>query len=254
MLTSFLELSFFMFVVFYWAYSTLSPLNIGVRHILPTIPLMYILATVAWRKFVHKSDQSDHSPVHPQTRSISFVAIFEKVSSTFRKAFSIAWKVSLLVILLLWSVDEALAVAPHFLSYYNELGGGTANGYKFIDDSNYDWGQDLLALRDTLNAHPEIDKIAVDYFGGGNARHYLGDREIDWNSPKGDPRAQGIHWFAISANIIEEATQPTVPGYYRRPEDRYSWLTSWRTPEPGMGGIPKPDLRVGTSIFIYHMP
>ena len=104
-----------------------------------------------------------------------------------------------------------------------------------------------------VNAHPEADKIAVDYFGGGNPKYYLGDKEVDWGSSKGNPADQGIHWLAVSINQLQSATEPLAPGGNRNLADSYSWLTTLRPPAPGMGNVPEPDFRAGTSIFIYHL-
>ena len=114
-------------------------------------------------------------------------------------------------VLLLWLFCETLFAAPYFLSYFNEFGGGIWNGYHYVTDSNYDWGQDLLRLQAWVNAHPEVDKIAVDYFGGGNPKYYLGAKEVDWSSSKGNPADQGIHWLAVSVNTLEVAIQPLAP-------------------------------------------
>ncbi|HEY5220749.1 MAG TPA: glycosyltransferase family 39 protein, partial [Candidatus Paceibacterota bacterium] len=46
------EFSLASFIVLYWGYSMHSPLNIGIRHILPTIPLIFILAAVAWKQWI----------------------------------------------------------------------------------------------------------------------------------------------------------------------------------------------------------
>jgi hypothetical protein len=150
------------------------------------------------------------------------------------------------------------------------------NGYHWVTDSNYDWGQDLLRLQTFVNQHPEIDRIAVDYFGGGSPEYYLSTpdaagKEVDWNSSKGNPAAPSnpaaypgqIHWLAVSVNTLEGAIQPLGPGQTRNPQDEYSWLTAIRPPQPsasagatadkGMGNVPTPDYRVGTSIFVYHL-
>ena len=103
-----------------------------------------------------------------------------------------------------------------------------------------------------VNAHPS-DKIAVDYFGGGNPQYYLGTKEVDWSSSKGNPADQGVHWLAISINTLEIATQPLAPGQMRNASDSYSWLTSLRAAAAGMGNVPPPDFRIGTSIFVYHL-
>ena len=50
--TNFAEFSIASFVVLYWAYSMHSPLNIGIRHLMPTFPLIFILAGGVWKKWI----------------------------------------------------------------------------------------------------------------------------------------------------------------------------------------------------------
>jgi 4-amino-4-deoxy-L-arabinose transferase-like glycosyltransferase len=220
----FAEFSMASFIVLYWGYSMRSPLNIGIRHILPTLPLIYILAAVVLKKWLSRS------------------------------LWGPTLKYLLILALLIWLVIETLVTAPYFLSYFNEFAGGTWNGYRYVTDSNYDWGQDLLRLQSFVDVHPEIDKIAVNYFGGGDPHYYLGNKEIDWSSAQGNPAAEGIHWVAISVNQLQGGIEPLVPGESRNASDTYAWLTSIRPPESGMGNVPEPDYRVGTSIFVYHLP
>jgi hypothetical protein len=42
-----------------------------------------------------------------------------------------------------------------------------------------DWGQDLKRLKDYVNDNPEINHIAIDYFGGGVPAYYFCDRKRD---------------------------------------------------------------------------
>lgn len=174
-------------------------------------------------------------------------------------------KYILLIALLVWLLLETLFAAPYFLSYFNEVGGGVWNGYHYVTDSNYDWGQDLLRLQNWVNTSSVIgpdDKIAVDYFGGGNPSYYLGAREVNWSSAQGNPADQGIHWLAVSVNSLQGAIQPLGPDESptsRDASDTYSWLTAIRSSTSGswpvgmMGAVPTPDYRIGTSIFIYHL-
>ena len=243
------EFSMASFIVLYWGYSMHAPLNIGIRHVLPTIPLIYILAAGVWKRWILHFDFA-------QCEKFNFGSGTSMTSVAAAAARSIATSIAkyiLLIALLIWLALETLFVAPYFLSYFNELGGGTQNGYHWVTDSNYDWGQDLLRLQTFVNQHPEIDKIGVDYFGGGNPKYYLGNKEVNWSSSQGDPSIQGIHWLAVSVNTLEGATQPLGPGQTRNASDTYSWLTALRPPQLGMGGVPPPDYRVGTSIFVYHL-
>ncbi len=210
----FAEFSMLSFVIFYWLYSIKSPLNIGVRHILPTMPFIYILAASAIKKFQ------------------SF-----KVSKF------------LLAALLLWFALETLFAAPYYLSYFNQFSGGIKNGFKNAVDSNYDWGQDLKRLKKFVDNPPageKIDKIAIDYFGGGNPKYYLGDKVEYWQSSRDNPIYENIKWLAISVNTLQNATGKLHPGQQRNPEDEYQWLQKIKKPY-------KPDYRVGTSIFIYKL-
>jgi hypothetical protein len=44
--------------------------------------------------------------------------------------------------------------APHFLSYFNETIGGGHNGWKHLDNSNVDWGHDLLYVKKWIDRNP----------------------------------------------------------------------------------------------------
>jgi hypothetical protein len=251
------------FIVLYWGYSMHSPLNIGIRHIIPTLPFIYILAAGIWKKWIgsYKLNISNTTYISNQTYKTYLANMTNTLSS-----FAAALKYLLLILLVIWLAFETFFTAPYFLSYFNEFAGGTMNGYHYVTDSNYDWGQDLLRLQSWVNAHPEVDKIAVDYFGGGNPKYYLGNKEVDWNSAMGNPADNStnrtyesngtypdIHWLAVSVNSLEGAIQPLGPGQTRNASDTYSWLTELRPPQPGMGIVPPPDYRIGTSIFVYHL-
>jgi hypothetical protein len=217
---------------------------------MPTIPLIFILAAVVWKKWVMRlSFGSFNMPLMDSARAMA-----RSTAAAFAKYI-------FLILLLCWLLLETLFAAPYFLSYFNEFGGGVWGGYHFVTDSNYDWGQDLLRLQSFVNAHPEINKIAVDYFGGGDPQYYLGAKEVNWSPSMGNPADHGIHWLAVSVNQLELATQPLAPGQTRNASDTYSWLTALRPPVDAtgtwlggsMGNVPTPDYRAGTSIFIYHL-
>jgi hypothetical protein len=66
--------------------------------------------------------------------------------------------------LLLGSLCSTVLSAPRFLSYFNAFIGGPSGGYKYLSDSNIDWGQDLRDLRSTM-ADLKIDQVYLSYFG-----------------------------------------------------------------------------------------
>jgi len=238
--TNFAEFSMASFVVFYWIYSIKSPLNIGVRHILPTLPFIYILSISSIKKWAINKGSYGNS---------NFIKSF--FSSTARNVFQ-AGKVFLIIAVLAWLFIETASASPYFLSYYNTLAGGTREGYKIATDSNYDWGQDLKRLEEFVEKN-NIKKIAVDYFGGDSLTYRLGEKFAPWWSARNDPREEGIEWLAVSVNTLNQATAKPHQGFERKQEDEYLWLKSARSLPLLLSEPPKPDFIAGTSIFIYHL-
>lgn len=214
------EFAMILLIVIYMAYSINGKLNIGVRHLLPILPGIYILTVSGLKKWFNNAG-------------------YQKVKLTFIGA------------MLLWAGAEVGLAYPYYLSYFNEAFGGTNGGWQYVTDSNYDWGQDLKRLGTFVKNSPageNIDKIAVKYFGAGDLNAYVGPAAIQWESRNGDPREHDIHWFAVSINELQNGTKPWLDSNDpRNDDDRYLWLQ-------GMVDINKPYARAGTSIFIYKLP
>ncbi len=222
----FIETSSLIFILFYWTFSIASPLNIGVRHVLPTFPFIYIMVSRYITLWLRSHESAD-----PKTWFLWLKNIYQLYIASVPKYL-------LVLFLLLWLILDTVTVFPHFMPYYNELAGGTRNGWKIAVDSNYDWGQDLKRLAKYVEKN-KIEKIAVDYFGGGNPKYYLGDKYEQWWSSRGP--ASG--WFAISATFRQGAFGKTAPGFIRKPEDSYEWLKQY-----------PPVAQIGYSIFLYKLP
>lgn len=223
----FTETTMILFIAFYWFMSVRGNLNIGIRHLLPVLPLTYVLVAgkiSEWMK-----------PKTDENISSWFFAFAVMLKNYLKRTFRSA----LVGILLLWLALEIIFVFPHYLSYYNEFAGGTENGYKYVVDSNYDWGQDLKRLADYVEER-KIKKIGIDYFGGGSPKYYLGEKFVPWWSGRGEPPAQT--WLAVSASFLQSAFGETTKGFIRKPEDSYEWLKKY-----------EPIDRVGYSIFIYYI-
>lgn len=118
----------------YWLTSLTSNLNIGHRHILPTYPVLFILAGWAGRWL---------------SRSTPLAAV---------TALALGG----------WHIRESLAVRPHYLAYFNQIVGGPANGWRHLADSSLDWGQDLPGLKQWLDAHAQGERVFLAYFGTGS--------------------------------------------------------------------------------------
>jgi hypothetical protein len=252
--TNFTEFALLVFIGIYWVASMKSPLNIGVRHILPTLPLFYILATGGLKVWL-----STHRRTAALEAAGGTPSVLDRFSAMVRDIGAGSLKFVIIGALLVWYAGETVASAPYFLSYFNQAAGGTANGYRYAVDSNYDWGQDLTrfaAWAEEMRKDPsnKMDRIAVDYFGGGNPGYLLGKDLIEnWWAGRGNPADVGIHWLAVSVNNLQGGLGPTVRGFDRNPADAYAWLADIRENEGGFGGVPRPDYRVGTSILIYKL-
>jgi hypothetical protein len=155
------------FIGVYFLQSITGNLNIGIRHILPTLPFIYFLVA---RQIIR-----------------------------WQRGFTLK-RYSVVGALLLWLFLSTLVIFPYYLSYYNALVGGTKNGYKIATDSNYDWGQDLKRLVKFVDEN-NIPKIKLDYFGGGNPQYYLKNKFEPWWSARGEPPVGS--WLAVSANTFQ---------------------------------------------------
>lgn len=220
------EFSSLVFIAVYWAFSVSSPLNIGVRHVLPTFPFIYLLVSRQIADGFIRNRQDD-----PRDWGAWVRGIYETYIASIPRYLVVA-------ALFVWLAAEAVTAFPSFLSYYNQLAGGTARGWRIAVDSNYDWGQDLKRLARFAD-EKGIEKIALDYFGGGSPAYYLGEKFVQWQSARGPTHG----WFAVSASARQGAFGATAPGFYRPPEDSYEWLKPYQ-----------PVAHIGNSIFVYTLP
>jgi len=195
----------------YFAASMLSALNIGYRHLLPILPFLYLLIAGGLARLWAAR----------QRRVLRAVAALGIVG------------------LLL----AALAIHPHYLSFFNLLAGGPANGYRVLVDSNVDWGQDLLRLRAWM-AEQGVETINLSWFGSADPAYY----GIDYAPLPGLPRHFDLWW-----DVPFDPAQPP-PGVYaisasnlwELPLQEEKYVFPWfRAREP--------DDRVGYSILIYEV-
>lgn len=218
------------FIALYVFISVTGNLNIGFRHLFPIMPFLYVLVGKTVFDFARR--QGFHG--ERATRSaIAFLAF--------------------------WIATIPVLSFPSYLSYFNEAAGGPKEGYRYVTDSNYDWGQDLKRLRDFVEefdackagtafpgtcekyrgilSYPPIDTLRMAYFGGADPEYYLGDRFVEWYADWG--RRPG--WHAISINAWQESL------YRDNPEGKetYRWIIDGRYPLVW---------RAGDSILVYYVP
>lgn len=191
------------FPLVYLASTPFSTVNIGYRHLLPVLPFLFILAG--------------------RTARSTEYAI--------RSTYSV-----LRMALLAWLALGTLRIAPNYLAFFNELAGGPAGGYRYLVDSNLDWGQNLWQLRDWMRengvgrvfyahyspARPEVYGVSVDFLPP--------DRRAVPFTPL-DP-APGV--YAIGATVLQGVYTPDV--------NTYAWFRAR-----------EPLARLGYALFLYRV-
>ena len=145
-----------------------------------------------------------------------------------------------MLIVLVWYGFNTVKIYPSFLAYFNESVGGPANGYKYVTDSNLDWGQDLKRLTIFVEKN-NIERIHVDYFGGDSPQYRLKEKFSPWWGSRDPSELPPNSWLAVSATFLQGGRGLPTPdlneetGYYK-------WLDQY-----------EPITVIGHSIFVYHI-
>jgi hypothetical protein len=132
-----------------------------------------------------------------------------------------------LVLLVVLNAVDALRYAPGYLSYFN-IFVPSAKSYQLLSDSNIDWGQGLLALREYELHHPD-EQISLSYFGSVGPSIYgirarsLGEQERP------------------SGTVIVSATH--LSGQFLSDPQSYHWLLKQEPAEV-----------LDHSLFVFRVP
>jgi Dolichyl-phosphate-mannose-protein mannosyltransferase len=194
-------------VVVIFVVTSQAKVNIGVRHILPVYPFLFVLA-------------SRLATVQFQPRWLAPV---------------------LLGIPLVLTAISSLRIAPHQLAYFNEFVGGPAQGYRYLGDSNLDWGQDLKGVK----AYMGKENLPIIYFSyhGTAPPSYYGIRyqyvpgawPLEWPPPTDRvPATASRKILAISVYNLQDVSFSYDP--------LFRWL--WAR---------QPIAKIGYSIFVYDL-
>lgn len=214
----FIELAMLLWLAVYWATSIQSTLNIGVRHLLPVYPFTIILVTGQIFRVTEKLKNGG----------------YKKLLTSFYV---------LLTVLLSWYILENIKIYPYYLTYFNQVAGGPSQGYKYVVDSNLDWGQDLKRLSQWLDKN-NISEIELDYFGWADPLYYLGERYEYLTSTKYTDAQDFIArnytngWLAVSGTFL----QGSQGSHDQYKSVNYLWLQNYI-----------PIAVIGNSIFVYHI-
>ena len=180
--------------------------NIGLRHILPVYPFLFVLA-------------SRTATLRLRRPSLALLLIGIPLACT---------------------AISSLRIAPHQLAYFNESIGGPEQGYRYLSDSNLDWGQDLKGLK----AYIEREKLPIiylSYFGTAPPAYYgIRYQDVASKGALGPPPPEKVpadaprKILAISAYNLQDVSTADNP--------LFRWLWTRR-----------PIAKIGYSIFVYDL-
>jgi len=116
--------------------------------------------------------------------------------------------------LVLASGVELARAMPYPLSFFNLAVGGPGRGDRIVNDSNVDWGQGLLALRDELKRRG-IHKLHLAYHGTVDPAVY----GIDYVPYTGGTPGRESDWIAVSSYYFVglQARMTTFHGQSQEP-------------------------------------
>ncbi|HYM80978.1 MAG TPA: glycosyltransferase family 39 protein [Candidatus Limnocylindria bacterium] len=127
---------------------------------------------------------------------------------------------------------ETATTAPHYLSFFNLAAGGAGRQDRIVNDSNVDWGQGLIALREEL-ARRGIARIHLAYHGTTDPALY----GIDYVPYRGGPVGLESDWIAISSYYFVGLSSPMMTREGRQPFIELDFERLWgRTPEARPAG------------------
>jgi hypothetical protein len=146
-------------VLMFLGLTLLMHINLGLRYMLPIYPAMFVLCGRLLRPF------------------------------------SIPRAIVASVLVVALAIEGAGACRRYF-EFFNLIGGGTGNGYRIVSDSNFDWGQSLIDLRDWQQRNGGV-RVDLAYHGRADPAWY----GINY-SPLIEPG--GSKYVAISQMFLTE--------------------------------------------------
>jgi hypothetical protein len=200
-----------------------SGLNLGYRLILPVLPFTLMIAGQGAANVVTISLKGER-----------------RGESRNRWVFGVS--TVLLVGLGVWLVFDTVSIAPSHIAYFNQLV-NRSHDYEVLADSNLDWGQDLVALRDWQRQN-SVNDLNMAYYG--TAR----------------PEAYGVHANLLPSFTLNEFG-PEVDGFNASavPPGRYAvsatslqlgtLYSRWKLYQAFNDRVP--EARVGRSFLIYNV-
>jgi len=120
---------------------------------------------------------------------------------------------------------ETATTAPWYLSFFNAAAGGPGGGDRIVNDSNVDWGQGLIALRDELHRRG-IGRVYLAYHGTTDPAVY----GIDYVPYLGGQPGNESEWLAVSSYYFVGLSQRMMTSRGRTPSMLIDFRPLWSVP------------------------
>ncbi|MBI1791609.1 MAG: glycosyltransferase family 39 protein [Acidobacteria bacterium] len=173
---SFEQISLALAAAVFFAASMAARINLGVRHILPVYPLLFIV----------------------------LATIVAQAPNGLLKRLLLGGALAL-------QLYESARIYPHYLAFFNLAAGGPKAGPRYLLDSNIDWGQDVKKLAAYLKAR-DIPGVCIAYFGNANFEYYKVGADYLPHTDEPDKRAQFD--CVAAASVTPLYGLYTAPGNY----------------------------------------
>jgi 4-amino-4-deoxy-L-arabinose transferase-like glycosyltransferase len=209
--------------VVYFAASMSNSLNLGYRHLLPVLPFLWVCAG----------------------RLGKVIQLWPGLCRNGRRGLGVG-----LIALFLgaWLAVGTLSVWPDYLAYFSELAGGPDGGWRYLVDSNLDWGQDLYALSAYVHAE-EHGGIPIHVSWFGSTYPYLYDSSLTYRHLPG----QFSYPYPNEAARSPYNSFHPAPGLYAISATNLQglWLADGDVFERFRSQ--EPVTRIGHSILVYEV-
>jgi len=172
---------FLLYPAAYAALSISSNLNIGLRHLLPIYPFLFILCGYLLAQRL------------PRRLGAALFALAAALQ-----------------------IFELARVQPHYLAFFNTLSGGPEKGHTYLLDSNLDWGQDAKKLG-LWRKRQNLKELCISYFGTASLDYYeIPQIPVHALPPGADPFALNCVAAVSANNLYDLYTRPDQHAWARR--------------------------------------
>jgi hypothetical protein len=198
----------------YLGVSMASSINIGVRHIAPVFPLLFLLSGACLDRLL--------------------------------KCSRVRVARVLVVVLLGWMLVDGVRAYPDYLAFTNPLAFGKP-AWALLSDSNVEWGQNIGELARYLDARGETNLVGS-LSGGWATPPMYGIKLLDFAPP--DLQSSSTKYVAIGAGFLNGTSVPPglkdANGVELSEEQRRNYFAKYRSL--------RPEKVFGNSIYLYRKP